>query len=235
MSRDGVQAVVFDAVGTLLFPDPPAPAVYARVGRRHGSRLTAEEIGPRFAAAFAREEDADRGLGLRTSEGRELERWRRIVAGVLDDVADLKPCFEELFEHFARPDAWRCDPEAGPVLDWLAGRGHGLALASNYDSRLRRVAAGRPELRPLHHLVISSEVGWRKPAREFFVALGETLGREPGQLLFVGDDPANDYDGARAAGLHAVLLDPTGTRSVPAGARIARLSELRDRLGGAAP
>src|SRR5262245_26831348 len=33
----GVRAVVFDAVGTLITPDPPAPAVYSAVGRRHGS------------------------------------------------------------------------------------------------------------------------------------------------------------------------------------------------------
>ena len=32
MSLRGVGAVVFDVVGTLLFPDPPAPVMYAQVG-----------------------------------------------------------------------------------------------------------------------------------------------------------------------------------------------------------
>src|SRR5207302_1039003 len=49
-----VRAVFFDAVGTLIHPEPPAGAVYAEVGRRHGSRLTAAEIARRFAAAFRR-------------------------------------------------------------------------------------------------------------------------------------------------------------------------------------
>jgi putative hydrolase of the HAD superfamily len=83
-------------------------------------------------------------------------------------------------------------------------------LASNYDRRLRSVAAGLPELRPLGHLVISSEVGWRKPAREFFDAVARAAGVPAGQVLFVGDDPVNDGEGARAAGLQALLIDPRG-------------------------
>ena len=41
----GIEAVVFDAVGTLLHPEPSAVEVYAEVGRRQGTRHTAE--GPR--------------------------------------------------------------------------------------------------------------------------------------------------------------------------------------------
>jgi putative hydrolase of the HAD superfamily len=99
-------------------------------------------------------------------------------------------------------------------------------MASNYDGRLRRVVAGRPELRPLGHLVISSEVSWRKPAPALFAALCRSLGQAADQVLHVGDDQANDYDGARAAGLHALLLDPDG--EAPAG--VARVGQLRELL-----
>src|SRR5436309_68347 len=54
-----VDAVFFDAVGTLIHPEPSPAAAYAEVARRHGCALTAEEVRPRFAAAFAREEAAD--------------------------------------------------------------------------------------------------------------------------------------------------------------------------------
>ena len=37
------RAVFFDAVGTLLHPDPSAAEVYAGVGRRYGSRLSVSE------------------------------------------------------------------------------------------------------------------------------------------------------------------------------------------------
>src|SRR5258707_6538414 len=79
-----IRAVVFDAVGTVIHPNPPAPVVYAEVGRRFGSRLAVPVITRRFRDAFQEEEALDVRLGFRTSEQRERERWRRIVARVLD-------------------------------------------------------------------------------------------------------------------------------------------------------
>jgi putative hydrolase of the HAD superfamily len=222
----GARAVVFDAVGTLIHPVPPAAAVYATVGRRFGSRLSAEIIASRFATAFARQDALDAEAGLRTSEERETERWRQIVGEVLSDVADPSACFAELYAHFSRPDAWRCDPEAAVTLQGLAARGYALGVASNYDRRLRRVVAGLPILRPIHQVVISSEVGWRKPAREFFAVVCRCVGFAAGEVLYVGDDRANDYDGARRAGLRALLFDRRAQEECPPTQRIERLGEL---------
>lgn len=208
MIPPAVRAVCFDAVGTLIVPDPPAAVAYADVGRRFGSRLPVDVIEARFRAAFRAEEAIDHQNGLRTDEGREERRWRRIVAAVLDDVGDGEGCFRALWEHFSHPEAWRCAPDAAATLAELARRGYGLGLASNYDRRLRTVVAGLPALRPIEWLVISSEVGWRKPARPFFDAVVVTAGVSADQILFVGDDPVNDDEGARAAGLRSLLLDP---------------------------
>lgn len=225
MRGTAIRAVFFDAVGTLLHPVPSAAEVYAQIGRQFGSRRTLAEIGPRFRAAFRQEEALDFQQGLRTSEAREELRWRRIVAAVLDDVIDPEACFQELFAHFARPAAWRCDPDAAVLIQAMAARGLDLGLASNYDQRLHMVVAGFPQLALLRHVIVSAEIGWRKPASEFFAILAERAGCPLEQVLLVGDDRINDYDGARAAGLHALLLDPRdegmGTE------RIERLSELQ--------
>src|SRR5206468_12322464 len=109
----GVRAVVFDAVGTLITPDPPAPVVYAEIGRKYGSRLDLDVITARFRAAFRAEEEIDRAAGWRTDESREERRWRSIVAATLGDVSDTEACFRELWQHFARPTAWQCDPSPG--------------------------------------------------------------------------------------------------------------------------
>jgi putative hydrolase of the HAD superfamily len=206
----GVGAVVFDAVGTIIHPNPPAPALYAEVGQRFGSKRSASEITPRFLAAFAYEDAIDHDNGLQTSETREIERWRRIVSQVLDDVTDPEACFRELFDHFSRPGAWRCDPDAAATLETLARQGYVLGMASNYDRRLRSVVAGLTALRPLQHLVISSEVGWRKPAPQFFHAIAQAFALPLEEILYVGDDLTNDFEGARAAGLRSVLLDAKG-------------------------
>jgi putative hydrolase of the HAD superfamily len=208
MFLSGIHAVVLDAVGTLIYPDPPAPIVYAQVGKRFGSRLDAEAVKTRFLRAFEQEDQIDRGLGWRTSEEREIERWRHIVARVLDDVNNPEGCFHTLFDHFSRPEAWRCQADAGRVLTELAERGFMLGMASNYDSRLRQVMAGKPELRAIQHVIISAEVGWRKPAREFFAAVCRNIGLPADQILVIGDDLVNDVQGAQAAGLRAIWFHP---------------------------
>ena len=227
----GIRAVVFDAVGTLIQPRPPAHEIYAAVGQRHGSRHHSGTIRRRFVAAFARQEQIDRAHDWQTSEARERRRWRDIVHEVLDDAGNPEACFEELFAHFGRAQAWSCAAGTGPVLRELCARGYVLALASNYDSRLHAVAAQIADLQPLRRRIyISSELGWRKPSPRFFAAVAAHLSVKPEQLLHVGDDRENDFEGARSAGLHALLLDPAATG---AGAdAVAGLPGLLDRLGG---
>ena len=91
---DGVEWILFDAVGTLIYPDPPAAAVYHAAGRRFGSRLSVDAIRERFRVALA----ATQACGEPTSEAKERERWRGIVRSVLDDVSESR---EELFERRA--------------------------------------------------------------------------------------------------------------------------------------
>jgi putative hydrolase of the HAD superfamily len=223
---DTVGAIFFDAVGTLIHAEPAAPVVYAEVGRRFGSRRSPEVIAERFGLAFQKQEAIDRDAGWVTSEERERRRWRAVVGDVLDDVADPLGCFDVLYGHFARPESWRCEPGAEAVFDELAARGIQLGLASNFDSRLHALVGG---LRPLQlfsrHVVVSFELGFRKPAPEFFEALCERTCLAAAQVLHVGDDPGNDYAGAEAAGLAAALFDPQGKYVNWQGRRIESLEE----------
>jgi putative hydrolase of the HAD superfamily len=222
-----VYAVAFDAVGTLIHPDPSAATVYAAIGRRFGSRLRIKEIRSRFTAAFAEQERIDAQNGLATSEEREYRRWQDIVAHVLDDVTDPDRCFAELYAHFGRPDAWRVDDGAAEILARLQHAGYPVVLASNYDHRLRGVVAGLEALASIECLVISSEVGWRKPAPRFFGILTSTLALTARDVLYIGDDLVNDFEGARDARLHALLYDPRRRHSELKQYRLGRLGDLR--------
>ncbi|MGL4553136.1 MAG: HAD-IA family hydrolase [Gemmataceae bacterium] len=210
---DEVRAVYFDAVGTLIFPDPPVARAYLETGLRYGSRLTRlmeTEVKDRFRAAFARQEKLDKRMGYRTSEEREEQRWRAIVADVLPDASQPEDCFNDLYEHFLDGANWNVHFEAQNTLSRLRRRGLKIGLASNFDGRLHLVLDRHESLRShLDRVIVSSEIGWRKPAPQFFAALCD--GYAPNQVLLVGDDRVNDYDGARAAGLHAVLLDDKTT------------------------
>jgi putative hydrolase of the HAD superfamily len=219
-----IRAVVFDAVGTLIHPEPPVAVVYAEAGRRFGSRHDSTTIAAGFAAAFRRQDAIDYAAGLRTDEAREVVRWQTIVAEVLDDVADPEGCFRHLYEYFGAPAAWRTEPDAASTLAGLALRGYRLAIASNFDHRLRAVLEPG-ELRELP-LIISASVGWRKPAPAFFAEACRAVAAESREVLYVGDDSRNDAEGARAAGLSAILFDPQ--RRTPSD--VASITSLGDLL-----
>jgi putative hydrolase of the HAD superfamily len=223
-----VRAVFFDAVGTLLFPEPSAPAIYAEVAFRHGLTLTSAEVRERFIAAYRVEEAADAATAWATSEERERQRWRTIVTQTLVGVSDPEACYRHLFDHFAQPGAWRVAPDGAEVLTALHGRGLLLGLGSNYDERLWPVLTGFPELSLLRdRVLISAAVGVRKPDAGFFREAARSANCDVAQVLFVGDDHGNDYEGATAAGLPAVLLD-LHDRYPHVPHRITRLAELLD-------
>ncbi len=221
-----MRAVFFDAVGTLLFPDPSAPVVYAAIARQHGLNLCADEVRARFVTAYRREEAADVATAWATSEPRERARWHAIVTETLLGVTDPDSCFRHLFDHFARPTAWKLAPDAAEVVAALHARGLTLGLGSNYDERLWSLLAGFPELDPLKdRVLISAAVGVRKPGAGFFHAVARAAQCDPSEVLFVGDDADNDYTGASAARMPALLLDPDD-RFTEVPHRIATLGDL---------
>jgi putative hydrolase of the HAD superfamily len=193
--------------------------------------LEVEAVRARFRSAFARDESDEARGPMSTSEEIEHRRWRRIVGSVLPEVPDAGRAFEELWDHFARPDSWRCFEDAGPAVAALRGAGLEVLVGSNFDSRLRGVLRGLDGLEALaESAVVSSEVGYRKPHPAFYRSLSDRLGLEPGRIAFVGDDPANDLDGPAAAGLRALLLDRAG-RYGAGPDRLADLAQLPGKLG----
>lgn len=220
-----IRAVYFDAVGTVIHPAKPVAHTYALAARRHGADVDAALLQPRLFAAYVRQEVADAGTGWRTSELREADRWRDIVADVLPELPDSTACLAELLAEFARPEAWVVAEGAAEVFDRLAARGLILGMASNFDARLADIVAALPELKRVSEkCLISSVLGWRKPAPEFFAGVVASAGVSAEKILFVGDDIRNDIEGATAAGMRAVRIDRDGAGAISGGIR--QLSEL---------
>ena len=228
----GIEGIVLDAVGTLIEPTPTVAAAYAAAALRQGVVLDRGVVRSRFVRHFG-DDDADDLRGpLATDENRELIRWRRIVGGVLPEVPDPGRAFDELWAHFGRPASWRPFADVAPALARLGAAGIAVRVASNFDGRLRGVLRGLPGLAPLADgVVISSEVGYRKPHPEFYRAACSGLGLTPDRVLCVGDDAENDLLGPRRAGLRAVLIDRDGRAPAELEA-LPGLGELVDRLVG---
>jgi putative hydrolase of the HAD superfamily len=225
---------VFDAVGTVLYPHPPAAEIYSTLGRRYGSRRTVEEVSRRFSAVFAELEQQDLAGDLRTSEEREQERWRQIVRRVLEDTVDPEACFRELYAYFGEGRAWRVYEDVWGVLAVLRQFGKRIVLASNFDHRLHQVLRDLGLDPCLDAVVISASVGFRKPHPAFFYAVLDACSCEASCVLYVGDSRENDYEGAVRCGIPAVLLDRSG-RQLDGPRQISSLWDLLDGLGLALP
>ena len=195
-------------MGTLIKPVPSVAEAYIAAARRQGVVLEPEEVRARFQVHFQNGEvHAGQGV-LSTDEATERRRWRKIVAGVLPEVPDPDRAFEELWDHFGRPESWRCYPDVAPVLNALAEMGISVCVGSNFDGRLRGVVQGLPELGSwIDSLVISSEVGFRKPHPLFFQAACADLGLPGRRCSAWATTSRTTCAGRSGPGFRGLLLD----------------------------
>ena len=218
-----VNAVLLDALGTLLRLDPPAPRLRAAL-RARGFEVEPAACERAFAAEIAYYLEHH-------SEGRDpstLADLRNHCAAVLRDglgvaglaLADAREAMLESirFDPF---------PDAAPALRDLRHRGLALVVVSNWDCSLRDVLA-RAGLAPLlDGVVTSAEAGARKPDPALFVVALRVARSDPAGAVHVGDSVANDVQGARAAGVTPILIDRDVRGDAPPGVKaIARLGEL---------
>lgn len=173
----------------------------------------------RRAEAAARPEISARAAARGSTEGERP--FVGYVHGVLSrlpgrrDRAALERSAEALAARLFVPGAadriWNTVmPGVPEALDALASAGYALVALSNADGSVERglVRAGLHDR--FEAVIDSAVVGHEKPDRRIFEAALERVGATPEETLHVGDLLHVDVYGARAAGLHAALLDPWG-------------------------
>jgi putative hydrolase of the HAD superfamily len=218
-------AVLLDALGTLVALEPPAPALRAEVARRFGVEVTEAEAARAIAAEIAY-------YRAHLDDGRDLERLadlRARCARVLRDalppaLAGVDPAV--MTEALLASLRFRAFPDAEPALVAARERGCRLVVVSNWDVSLEEVLA-RLELAPLlDGIVTSAGVGARKPAPAIFTRALELAGARPEDTIHVGDSLDEDIAGARAAGIEPILIRRDGGPAAPGVRTIRTLAEL---------
>lgn len=217
-----IKAVFFDAGGTLFQPQPSVGELYARTAVKHGMQVDPQKIESIFRAEFARRDKLE-SVEAHRSEKNEKEWWRSLVKDVFAQVTELKnfeTYFEELYDLFARAEAWNLYPEVIPLLETLKARKLILGIVSNWDHRLHSICA---EMRLEHYfdfILASAVVGSAKPDSGIFKEALKRAGVAPREAVHVGDSVENDYHGAKNAGIHALLVErsgrvPEGVETIP--------------------
>lgn len=193
------RGLLVDAAGTLLSPSEPAAEVYLRYASKYGCCLSSNEILHRFRSAYNKPW-ADSRIRY-VDDGRPF--WRHIVK--MSTNCDSEAAFEEIYEYYARGEAWELTPGAAESLERMRAAGIRTAIVSNFDTRLRRILRDLDIGHLFDAVVISAEVWAEKPNPRIFEAACAELGLPPESCVHVGDDRRNDLYGARDAGCCAWL------------------------------
>ncbi|MCB1740304.1 MAG: HAD-IA family hydrolase [Gammaproteobacteria bacterium] len=213
-----IRAICLDAAGTLIRTREPVAQTYQTIAARHDIELGLQQLG----AGFAREFPGMPPLAFRYTDAEDLDRqerawWRTLVQRIVSPEPSTAPLqgaavdrferfFDELYAHYAEPDAWLLFDEILPMLRGARDRGLRTLVVSNFDGRLHPILEGLGVRALVDGVLCSSEVGFAKPETGIFQAALDQLELAPHQVLHVGDNPQADLAGARAVGLHALLV-----------------------------
>lgn len=218
-----IQAVTFDAGGTLLEPWPSVGQVYADAIREAGfGALDPAALDQAFYRVWSEQRSFDY-----TQAG-----WAAVVACALEGLTPAggdPRLFSAVWERFAQPEAWRIFPEVIPCLNALNAAGIRCAVVSNWDERLGPLlrAVG---LAPYFEFILPSvEAAAPKPDPRIFQQASRRLGLPSAVILHVGDRMREDVGGARSAGLQAVRVGTA--RAGAESTTIRTLAELPAWLG----
>ena len=102
--------------------------------------------------------------------------------------------------------------DALPCLNVLQGVGMKMGVVSNIPTIEKlRIELERIGLSKFFSMLIASgSIGVAKPDRQIFQTAADRIGENPPEILFVGDDPTRDYQGAVKSGMKAMLIDRRG-------------------------
>ena len=143
--------------------------------------------------------------------------WARIVpllAQAYEDAGVPRERATELAElarkRYVDPAVgWRLFDDTVPALDRLGEAGWRHAVLSNHVPELEQIVAGLGLDRHVESVLCSGVTGYEKPHPEAF-ATALRLRRDGEPVWMVGDNPEADVEGARRAGLRAVLVRTNG-------------------------
>jgi putative hydrolase of the HAD superfamily len=194
-----IEAILFDAGQTFLFPDFPfLKNLLAEYG------VTTDIFPLQKGAALARE---------KTFRYREKENWKDYLTFWMQyagaPAAAIPEILARILERHKREHLWSWpDPTAAEVFARLKNLGYRLGVISNSDGSIER-SMNKLGFAPFFDCMIDSHVvGVEKPDPRIFELALQQLGLPAKRCVYVGDNYERDVIGARRAGLTPILIDP---------------------------
>ena len=221
-----VDAVLLDAGGVLLLPDP---AVMRRLLGIDADDETCRR------AHYAGMREVDR-LGV--ADWPAVDHVIALAAGFPEERLDeAVPLLDELYVGGHEP--WAPIAGAAEAMLALEAAGYALAIVSNAEGTMEaQLAGGRicsvdgGAVAKVAIVVDSHVVGIEKPDPRIFDLALDAVGVRPDRCVYVGDTVLFDVNGARAAGIEPVHVDPYGLCPDDDHRHVVSLAEFAEQLCG---
>jgi putative hydrolase of the HAD superfamily len=207
--------ILFDINGTLvdILTDEGRDDIYRTISnylRYHGVAVAADRLrDDYFVRLQAQKKESDEAF----PEFDAVRLWQDFLAeharpGVFTGATKLKRMAQLLAEMYRAASMFKLQlyPGVEEVLAGLAGQ---YRLAALSDAQR---AWALPELRAVgldrffETVVVSGDLGYRKPDRRIFTLALEGMGCLPQEVLFVGNDMYRDVHGAQQLGMRTVYF-----------------------------
>jgi putative hydrolase of the HAD superfamily len=210
-ARAALRAIFFDAGNTLVRVN--YAAIAGELGRL-GHRVVAAAVqDAEWRARVRLDRELLAGARASTESGRTQHAFLRFLLaelGLRDEatltaLAEWRRAYRVPIGIFDVPD-----PDGDAALRLVRAAGLGAAVISNSNGTVRELLDALGLGRHLDFVIDSGEVGVEKPDPRIFRLALEQARVAPGEALYIGDLYSVDVEGARAAGLDAVLIDPGG-------------------------
>ena len=203
-----IETVFLDAGGVLVYPN------WERVSAalaHHGVTVSPEALAA--AEPYAKRQlDQDRTIRATNDAGRGWMYFNLILtaAGVALGPG-TEAALRDLHEYHRASNLWEyVPPHVVPALARLQATGLTTTIVSNANGRLCALLDRLGLTERFHCVLDSHEHGVEKPDPRFFQLALERSRARAETTVHVGDLYHVDVVGARAAGIHGVLLDEAG-------------------------
>lgn len=207
-----LRAVFLDIGDTIMRPNPSWEHVYALAFEEFGVTVSIEELHRALREAY---HHGGWGMeaGFEPSEETSYRRTVEIDAAAIAALG-LEPMpdvfYRRLAEMFLATSHWHVFPDAYPALAALRERGLTVGAVSNWVWNLPELLHALDLVSGFDFIAASARIGYEKPHRRIFEWALEQAGASADTVIHVGDHIGADVEGARGAGISAVLIDRFG-------------------------
>lgn len=212
-----IECIIYDVGHTLLLPAPSTDEIRAHAEALGGFSVDAEAFRAALpnAGLFLKQFD-EPFASLWASPERLEHAWQTYYATALRDAGVTRPWGEllavggKIDDWYMHRDRWAIFPDVHPALDEGQRRGYRQGIISDWGPDLIALLHDLELAQHFDFIVASALTGYAKPSREIFASAVARAGAPAERCLYVGDSYIQDMIGARANGLHPVLIDRAG-------------------------